>query len=458
MHGDDVATTVTHIAGEAAVGTIHIVMDIIKFWIEEKRKSEQINSLKAEEVVLNGEQKLLSSLKKGGEITSVSIPAEDYQRFKNIDKNSYNNDIAYVAVPRENSEYVDLHFLKSDEAAVKSIMDGIVDEKLASPGQEFKMVTMEKEAAEAFNEYCAEKNIPVNMLETEQGKIKCVFKSTDEQKVQKAISDVTDIRKDLVSASIEVKKDDNGKLKFLIGDAQQKKNITMRFSTKENLERVLQEQFGYNKVKAIAASSAIKLTDEQNNFFRSGSKLSEMIDTYESDIKFENESLLVNEFRFAKIKLNGEDEKLLISDKSDNFVVFSSFDTDRDYIEEKLRKELNIKSTEKINALLEKAEHTGYAAPAEQINYSGFNITRFSKNGAEVTLGTKKVDVDISDKKLACQTLAHEFGITENKAEKIIKKAQSQSVTHNMLNQIKGKSALNIGNTIKDKKLSKGAR
>lgn len=457
MLGDDVASTATHIAGEATVGAIHVITDIIKIFAEEKRKNAQLKSMSQDELVLNGDQKLLSSLKKGGEITSVSIPSEDYQRFKKIDQSSYNNDIAYVAVPRENSDYVDLHFLKSDEAAVKSIMDGIVDEKLAAPGQEYKMVTMEKESAEAFNEYCAEKNIQVNMLETEQGKIKCVFNSTDEQKVQKAISDVTDIRKDLVSASIEVKKDNNGKLKFLIGDAEQKKNITMRFSTKENLERVLREQFGYSKVKAIAAASAIKLTDEQKRYFRSGSKLTEQIDTYEQDINFENDNILVNDFRFTKIKLNGDDEKLLISDKKDNFVVFSSFDTNRAYIEEKLRKDLNIENTEKINALLEKAEHAGYAASAEKINYNGFNITRFSQNGAEVTLGTKKTNVDISDRKLACQTLVNEFGITENKAEKILNKAQNQSVTQNMINKFKS-SAPKVGNLIKDKKITKGAR
>ena len=114
--------------------------------------------------------------------------------------------------------------------------------------------------------------------------------------------------------------------------------------------------------------------------------------------------------------------------------------------------------TEKINALLEKTTHAGYANPAEQLNYNGFNITRFSKNGAEVTLGTKKINVDISDRKLACQTLVHEFGITESKAEKVLKKAQSQSVTQNMLNKMKNNSSTTIGNVLKDKKLTKGAR
>ncbi|MCM1524816.1 MAG: hypothetical protein NC120_10195 [Ruminococcus sp.] len=459
MHGDDVAsagvqmaTQLAPLAADALKGTAKMIADIImaiKHAIDKKGQE------------LHGEMKMLSSLRKGGEMCNVTLSKEDFELFKQANKEQFKNDIAYYAAPKgKDNGFVELYYLKTDDAAVKGIMDTIVTDKLNKPEQAYKMTMLEKDSAEAFGEYCAENGIPVNLLETEKGEIKCIYSAADELKIKTATEKMSDTLNELKNTSIEVKKDDKGKPKFYISDIEQNKSISVKFGEKEKLQRVLKEQFGYSNVKAVAAANILtgKLTDEQKRFYLSGTKLTEQVDKYEKNIRFEKESVVVSDFTFSKIKLkSAPDTKLLITDKDGSYAVISENIKDRKAVEDILKNNLKVENTEQMNALLAKTERIGYANPAESIKQGEYNISRLSKNGAEVSLGEHSVVIDISNRTTAKNTLVSEFGMTEKKAEKIIDKAKKQSVTRGLVTKAKG-AAEKVQPMIQNKNIARGSR
>lgn len=440
MHGDDVASAGVQMAVELAPmaadvmkGAAKLIVDII---------TAMKNAADNKKAELHGDMKMISSLRKGGEMNSVTMSKDDFELFKAANKENFKNDIAFVATPKgKDSAFVELHYLKSDSSAVTSIMDDIANNKLNQPEQAYKMTMLNKETAEAFQGYCVDNGIPINLYETEKGDIKCIYSASDEMKVKMAAEKISDIKNELQNTSIEVKKDDKGKLKFYISDIEQNKSISVKFGEKEKLQRVLREQFGYSKEKAIAAANILsgKLTDEQKRYYHSGTKLAEQLDRYEKNIRFDKESIVISDFTFSKIKLkDSPDTKLLITDKDNNYAVISENIKDRKSVEDILRNNLKIDGTEQINALLAKTEKIGYANPAQNISQGEYSISRLSRNGAEVSLGEHKVIIDISDRMTAKHTLVSEFGMSDKKADKIIDKAKKQSVTNSLVTKAKG--------------------
>ena len=71
--------------------------------------------------------------------------------------------------------------------------------------------------------------------------------------------------------------------------------------------------------------------------------------------------------------------------------------------------------------------------------------------------GSTVVRLDLSDKETAKKQLMDSFGMTAVKADKIIDKAQKQTVANNLLKKAKAKAAQTV-DTIKHKKLDRGSR
>lgn len=133
MHGDDVASAGTQIVTQTATEVIQTVFKVL-LAIHETRQREKLMEKEfelkngtADEVL--GKQKFLSELKKNGETTSVTLLKEDFDQFKKINKDKYNDSIKYFDVEQGN-DYVDLHYIKSDHDTVKNVLDQIMKEKI----------------------------------------------------------------------------------------------------------------------------------------------------------------------------------------------------------------------------------------------------------------------------------------------------------------------------------------
>ena len=457
MHGDDVASAGVEVATKIVSKNTELIMELLKVLIDKERDAvRKKQSLKGE--VLSGGEVTYQRLKEGGEVTMLpSFAKEDYKAFL---KKAKAMDIPVAAIQDNGKENtLSLFFNVKDKEAVNSIVQDIVREKLKQPEQTERMITIEKEQVEGFQMYCADHDIPVNFLET-QGGVKCIFGADYEKQMEVAVENYKSIQSELSQIGTEVEKNVKGKFQFKLTDNEQGKQLTMNFCTKAKLERVLQERMGYSEIKAVEVANALtaKMSDSQKEYFLSESRQLGDMDFYETNIKFDDDNLLLDNYSFVKLKANGDDEpKLTVTDKSGNFVVLSSKNLDRAEVEERLRAYLKINDSETLKAILDKSERLGFAEQPKQVQFKEFQIERDTQSSFTVRGGSTVVRLDLNNKESAKKQLIDAFGISAGKAEKIISKAQKQKVADNLLKKAREK-VKDAADTIRHKKLDRGSR
>lgn len=372
-------------------------MELLKILIDKERDAvRKKQSLKGE--VLSGGEVTYQKLKEGGEVTMLpSFAKDDYKTFL---KKAKAMDIPVAAIQESGKENtLSLFFNVKDKEAVNSIVQDIVREKLKQPEQTERMITIEKEQVEGFQMYCSENDIPVNFLET-QGGVKCIFGSDYEKQMEVAVENYKNIRSELSQIGTEVEKNVKGKFQIKLTDNEQGKSLTMNFCTKGKLERVLRERMGYSEVKAVEVANSLtdKLSDSQRQYYLSDSRQLGEMDFYETDIKFDDDNLLLDSYSFVKVKESNTDEpKLTITDKSGNFVVLSAKNLDRKEVEERIRAYLKINDSETIKAILDKSERLGFAEQPKQVQFKEFQIERDTQSSFTVRGGSTVVRLDLNN-------------------------------------------------------------
>lgn len=458
MHGDDVASAGVSVSTQIVSKATEILLDMLKVAIEKEREAARLKQSENQQTVLSGGEVTYQKLKEGGEVTMLpSFAKEDYGEFL---KRAKEMDIPVAAIQEHGKENtLSLFFNVKDKEAVNAIVQDIVREKLKQPEQTERMITIEKEQVEGFQMYCSDHDIPVNFMETQNG-VKCIFGAAYEKQMEAAVENFKKLHSELSQTAIDVQKDEKGKLKITVDDTIQGKSLKMNFCTKAKLERVLQERMGFSKVKAVEAANALtaKMSDQQLGYYLSGSRQLEQMAYYEKNIKFENENVLTDKFSFAKMQFQEEDTpKLTITDERGHFVVLSANTRDRAEIEKSIRQHLKVEDTETVKAIMTKAERLGFVDEPKQVQFKEFLIERETQSAFTVRGGSTVVRLDLSDKETARKQLMDSFGMTAAKADKIIDKAQKQTVVNNLLKKAKAKAAL-TADAIKHKKLDRGSR
>ncbi|MBQ8514206.1 MAG: DUF3801 domain-containing protein [Ruminococcus sp.] len=458
MHGDDVASAGVSVSTQIVSKATEILMDLLKLAIEREREAARLKQSENQETVLSGGEVTYQKLKEGGEVTMLpSFAKDDYGEFL---KRAKEMDIPVAAIQEHGKENtLSLFFNVKDKEAVNAIVQDIVREKLKQPEQTERMITIEKEQVEGFQMYCSDHDIPVNFMETQNG-VKCIFGAAYEKQMEAAVENFKKLHSELSQTSIEVQTDKRGRPKIIVEDTGQGKKLSMNFCTKAKLERVLREQLGFSKVKAVEAANALttKLSDQQLGYYLSGSRQLEQMAYYEKDIKFENENVLTDRFSFAKMQFQEEDTpKLTITDEREHFVVLSANTRDRAEIEKSIRQHLKVEDTETVKAIMTKAERLGFVEEPKQVQFKEFLIERETQSAFTVRGGSTVVRLDLSDKETAKKQLMDSFGMTAVKADKIIDKAQKQTVVNNLLKKAKEK-AVNTATTLRNKKIERGSR
>lgn len=457
MHGDDVASAGVEVATKIVSKNTELIMELLKILIDKERDAARNKkSLKGE--VLSGGEVTYQKLKEGGEVTMLpSFAKDDYKAFL---KKAKAMDIPVAAIQESGKENtLSLFFNVKDKEAVNSIVQDIVREKLKQPEQTERMITIEKEQVEGFQMYCDNHDIPVNFLEARDG-VKCIFGSAYEKQMEVAVENYKKIQSELSQIGTEVERNVKGKFQIKLTDNEQGKSLTMNFCTKAKLERVLRERMVYSEVKAVEVANSLtnKLTDSQRQYYLSDSRQLGEMDFYETDIKFDDDNILLENYSFVKLKVNGDDEpKLTVTDKSGNFVVLSAKNLDRAEVEERIRAYLKINDSETIKAVLDKAERLGFAEQPKQVQYKEFQIERDTQSSFTVRGGSTVVRLDLSNKERAKKQLMDAFGMSAAKAEKIIGKAEKQRVANNLLKKAREKFK-DTADTIRHKKIERGSR
>lgn len=457
MHGDDVASAGVTVTTQIVSKATEIILDMLKIAIEREREEKRLQQSENQQVLSGGEV-TYQKLKEGGEITMLPSFAKD--DFGELIKRAKKMDIPVAAIQENGKENtLSIFFNVKDTEAVNAIVQDIVREKLNQPEQTERMITIEKEQVEGFQMYCSDRDIPVNFMETQNG-VKCIFGSAYEKQMEAAVENFQKLHSELAKTSIEVQKDEKGKLKITVADTEQGKSLKMNFCTKAKLERVLQERMGFSQVKAVEAANALtsKLTDQQMGYYLSGSRQLEQMAYYEKDIKFENENVLTDKFSFAKMQFKEDDTpRLTITDERGHFVVLSANLRDRAEAEKSIRQHLKVADTETVKAIMTKAERLGFVEVPKQVQFKEYLIEKDTQSSFTVRGGSTVVRLDLSDKTTAKKQLMDSFGMTAAKAERIIAKAEKQKLANNLLNKAREKVA-QTADTIKHKKLDRGSR
>ena len=182
------------------------------------------------------------------------------------------------------------------------------------------------------------------------------------------------------------------------------------------------------------------------------------MDYFEKDIKLYDDNILTEKFSFAKMKFKNEKEPhLTITDSEGRFVVLSGASIRREEVEQNIRNYLQVKDSETITALMNKAEKLGFAEKAVTLNFKKFTIERESQNSFTVTGGSTVLRLDLTDRESAVKQLIDTFGIKRSKAEKIFDKAKKQSVSMNTLQRVKAKLKKQ-NNPLTNKTRNRGSR
>ena len=457
MHGDDVASAGVEVTTQIVSKATEIIMDILKLAIEREREAARRDPSKKQQGLSGGEV-TYRKLQEGGEVTS--IPSFDKNDYGELIRQAKKMNIPVAAIQESEKENtLTVFFNVKDESALSAILKDIYNKKLKEPGQPERMVTIEKEQVEGFQMYCSQHDIPVCFMETKDG-VKCIFGAEYEKQIEAAMAKYNEMSTELNNTEISLFKDEKGKVKFRIDDGTEQKQLTMNFSTKARLERVLQERLGYSKLKAVEAANRLgaKLTDEQLGYYLSGSRQLEQMETYEKDLKFDDDNVLLEKFSFARMKFDEEDAmRLTVTDDRGHFIVISEKNRDRAAIEREINQHLNVSDTETVKAIMDKAERLGFIEEPKQVHFREYLIERDTKSSFTVRGGSTVVRLDLSDRDTARKRLRDTFGMSEAKADKIIGKAQKQSVADNLLTKAKAR-VQQTADTLKNKKRERGAR
>ncbi len=106
---------------------------------------------------------------------------------------------------------------------------------------------------------------------------------------------------------------------------------------------------------------------------------------------------------------------------------------------------------------MEKAERLGFVEKPKLTQFKEYQIERETQSAFTVRLGNTVVRLDLSDKDTAKKQLMDSFGMSSAKAEKIIFKAQKQSVAKNLLRMAREKIT-NSADVLRHKKIERGSR
>ncbi len=454
MHGDDVASAGVTVTTDLISKANEIILEIIKIHFDkERQKGPKVKKPKE----YRGDVSL-KKLKSGGEIGM--IPSYSKEDFKELAKQAKKLGIPVAGIQEKGKENtLSVFFNLKDKPTLDNIIKDIHAMKAqGSPEQAEKMITFDKANVEGFQMYCADHDIPVNFMESQDG-VKCIFNAAYEKQIDRALVNYRKMQAELSKISVEVVKE-KGKPKIVITDMNDGKKLTMNFCTKARLERMLNERMGFEPFKAAEVANVLagRLTDEQKKFYYSSSRTVEQMDYFEKDIKFDDDNILTEKFSFARMKFKNEQTPhLTITDNEGNFVVLSGTNIRREEVERNIRDYLKVKDSETIAAIMAKAEKLGFAEKAVTISFKEYTIERESQNSFTVTGGNTVLRLDLTDKESAIKQMTDTFGMSRKKAEKIFGKAQKQSVSMNTLQRAKAKIAKPI-NPLTNKTRNRGAR
>lgn len=362
-----------------------------------------------------------------------------------------------------------MEFLSRDESVINQIIQDIMQERLQEAPQNIKSFAVSEGNVAAVKEQLEKNGVECQFAQSANGKIYCMYPAEEAEKVAAIKQDFKQMQTD-VAEKFKVSRNTSGIA--VMEDAKLGKSISFvnekkQPLTKSHVMEVMQEQFGYSKAEANLAAN--KLCDELNlehSQFLAHNEQLEIINSFNTNIKFQNDSILLKDTTFTSVNFKGGSGTHIFITNGDKKAALSPATMSETEMMKICTTTLGMKDEQAAEAV-SKAKKID-----EQINaklhqttiyrndgVQQVEIERKSKNSFSVRVGNTEKEYDFADPNLAAK-LSKDFGITEGKANNIIDHAQKQSALMNRVEKAFNKTAKSVKEktekTVKD--VSKGVK
>lgn len=340
----------------------------------------------------------------------------------------------------DDGERATVSYLERDKAVINQILQETMRERMKTASQEVKQFTVpEYNDVSALKEAFAKNGVECCFSQS-AGKIYCQFQAKDAEKVALVKQEFKEMRND-IAESLKVEQSKTGL--GTVTDLKSGKSVDLSqyggIIKKYQAVKLLQQEFGYPKDKAILAAN--KLCDDLHLDPKQFLARTEQLDNLKlmkTNIRFESDSILLKNISISAVHFaDGEHTHLSIANGEKSAFLTPAV-MSRDEMKKICVSELEmtpeqadetvdkcVKIDMQINSKAKETTIFRNSGEAQRVE-----INRTSNNSFSVKVGTTKRDYDFGDKNVTAK-IAKDFGITEVKAQSIISKAQKQSAFMN---------------------------
>lgn len=363
--------------------------------------------------------------------------------------NQFAEDVSKIAV-RAKQEGIPIHiigsggkqsieFLERDKTVMQNIMQETITNNIKSNPSEYAQFSLNesniipmKAMFEANGVQCCFFNA--------NGKTFCSYHAYDVEKVDLLKQDFKAMQNDLdYNLKVERSADGIGTLT----DAKSGKSVDLsQFGgnvRQYQIVNVLQKELGYSKERATLAAN--KVCDDlglaPKEFFAHTEQL-DAIKSFKTNIRFESDDRLLQDISFSEVYFkDGESPHISIAN-GDNSVTITPDNMNAAEIKEVCKTQFAmseqqadkaVEKTTKINNQI-KSQYKELTVDRTTGMSQSAEIERTSDNTFTLTIGKIKKQYDLKDERLA-EKLKNDLGISSDKAERIIGKAQKQNAFMN---------------------------
>lgn len=462
--GDDLVVSSMEITKKS----IDILLDLAKALLQQSKN--QARSLLSDDSSLKSGKISYKKLKSYSENTKQNLIMQDNISKEDLDtfaKKTKSMNVAYSVF--QNGDSYKIAFLEADKAAVNSVFNDIVKERLQAKPDDFIKAQINADEIDSLKEMSKQNNIKADFIADKDGNIFIVNQVKDKLAAEKIRTELSGI-KTYVQKNFECSVDGKAE-KIQISDLEQNKTLKLgKLPTQAKLERVLQEQFGYGAVKAHEASEkfAQSLTAQQLGYFKANTQQINNLEYFQKDITFKDDNILVKDFSFSRVRFNDDKiDRLMISD-GDKSVTLIPDKVSKTDMEKSVRQELGITDSSQLEALVNKAvkcqeqfkqKDTELKKEMHADKSGEYSIERLHENKMQVQFGDVVKRYDMKDRKAAINAMCADFDMSKEKADVVFNKAKRQSPLHNDLHKTQEaqKSAVKKDKPIEKKTNRKGA-
>lgn len=363
--------------------------------------------------------------------------------------NQFTEDVGKIAA-RAKQEGIPIHiigegskqtieFLDRDKAVMQNIMQETIAGNIKSNPSEYSQFSINENNIAPMKAMLEENGVQCAFFSA-NGKTFCTYHAYDSEKVNLLKQDFKDMRNDLAyNLKVERSADRLG----TITEAKSGKSVDLsQFGgnvRQYQVVKVLQNSFGYSKEKATLAANKVcdDLGIDPKEFFAHTEQLDEL-KSFKTNIRFESDDRLLQDISFSEVYFQGGESPHISLANGDNSVTITPDNMSPADIKEVCITQLEM-SEQQADKAVEKAVKINNQIKSQYREITedrttgisqSIEIERTSNNSFTLTIGKTKKQYDLNDEKLV-EKLKGDLGITSDKAERIIGKAQKQNVFMN---------------------------